>query len=230
MSKWFCCARHERGLKHLCVGPEARNWAFATDSWWDLSWADSAANANTLILPAELKTAKHGCDHISPLGCGTWKPSPAVQLSGPRMFQTAFDTFFSHNLLQVQCHQGIRKIFCALFSRSSWLHPEATELCWTCFSARARLLTWIHEVLWDRDYQPVPKPQSEQAFCPHLIRVNPHRLSWRLTKFFVIFSLPRLTGPFQTYLKARFPAWIGLKSSVKEGSYFKGQIKWDILK
>lgn len=139
-------------LKHVRVGPEALNWAFATDSCWELFWSDSAANTYTLIPPVESKADKHDCDHISILGCGTGKPSSTMWLSGPRMFQSAFDTSSSHNLLQVQCHQGIGKIFCAWLSQCSWLHPEAIALCWTCFSARAHLLTWIHEVLWNWDY------------------------------------------------------------------------------
>lgn len=50
-------------LKHVRVGPEALNWAFAIDSCWELSWTDSAANTYILIPLVESKADKHDCDH-----------------------------------------------------------------------------------------------------------------------------------------------------------------------
>lgn len=153
--------------KECSCGSRGTKLSLARDSCWEHYWTDSAAN--TLIPSVETKRTKHDCGHVSPLGCGTWKPSLTTWMSGPKMFQAAFDTFFFNNLLQVQYHQRIREIFCALFMTVPWSYWIVLDL----FQCQGSFFDLDSRGALRLRLPPCANAQDEQGFCPQLIRVNP---------------------------------------------------------
>lgn len=173
MNKWFCCSRHDRGLKNVHVGPEAQKLRFLDrDSCWEHSWADSAANASTLVSPVETKTAKCDCGHISLLGCGTWKPSSAMGAKdAPGCLWHLFLLQPPPGAMSSKNKENILCFVLSLIMTTPWSYWIVLDL----FQCQSSFVDLDSGDALRLRLPPCANPQSEQAFCPQIIRVNPHR-------------------------------------------------------
>lgn len=173
MSKWFCCAR--AWPKECSCGSRGTKLSLATDACWEHSWANSAASANTLIPPVETKKSRTWLWSYQSLGLWDLKTFFSHMVEWAKDVSGCLWHLFlpqpPPGAMSSKSKENILCIVQSLFMNTPWSYWIVLDL----FQCQGSFADLDSQGALRLRLPPCANPQSEQAFCPQPIRVNPQR-------------------------------------------------------